>query len=90
MFHSPSRPGNGEKAIRREMYTKTLKKRRGKERSPHTFEDESGLANASWTVEDEGLRDSVVLSMIVEHRLHQWPWYDPPWFAGHVRLRWVC
>lgn len=35
-----------------------------------TFENEGGFADASGAVKDEGLMDEVVLSMVVEDRLH--------------------
>lgn len=51
-----------------------------------TIENESGLANASGAVEDERLRHSVVLGVIVENSLDQWPRDYPPWLTRHFYL----
>jgi hypothetical protein len=42
------------------------------------MDKERGLANATWTMEQERLRYAMVLGMAVEHRFHQWPCQHPP------------
>lgn len=48
-----------------------------------TFEDESGFADAARAVEDERLRDAVVVGVVVEDCFQQWPGDDPPGFVHH-------
>lgn len=45
-----------------------------------TLENESGFSDASGAVEDEGLMDSVVLSVVVEDCFEEGSGNDPPWF----------
>lgn len=42
------------------------------------MEEKSGLADATWTVEKERLGHTVVLHVVVEHRLQQRSGHQPP------------
>lgn len=48
-----------------------------------TFEDEGGFAGATRAVEDERLRDAVVLGVVVQHGFQEWPWDYSPCFVHH-------
>lgn len=51
-----------------------------------TFEDECGFADATWTVEDEWLMDTVAMSVVVENGFDDWSWYDLPCFVHHFSV----
>lgn len=49
-----------------------------------TVEDEGGFADAAGAVEDEGLRDAVVLGVVVEDSLEEWARDYPPCLVHHL------
>lgn len=46
------------------------------------MENEGGFADASGTVKDEGLRDAVVLGVVVENGFKERSWNDSPCFLS--------
>lgn len=49
-----------------------------------TVEDEGSFADAAGAVEDEGLRDAVVLGVVVEDGLEEWARDYPPCLVHHL------
>lgn len=47
-------------------------------RGVFTFKYEGGLADAARAVEDQWLRDAVVLGMVVQHGFQEWSWDNSP------------
>lgn len=51
-----------------------------------TFKDESGFANSTRPMENEGLMDAVLLGMVAEDSLHERPGNNFPGLVYHLRF----